>query len=73
MQTEPPDLETSVPDWLIEFPQLLRVFEQLGIEPCLFPGEGKYGESFSQVASIQGRVSPERHPRARDMCDRNRE
>ncbi|MES2794157.1 MAG: DUF542 domain-containing protein [Planctomycetota bacterium] len=26
------DLETSVPDWLIEYPQLLRLFEELRID-----------------------------------------
>lgn len=28
----PPDLDTSVPDWLIEYPQLLRMFEKLDID-----------------------------------------
>ena len=32
MQAEPPNLETSVPDWLIEYPKLLRLFEQLRID-----------------------------------------
>ena len=32
MPTEWPDLETSVPDWLIEYPSLLRSLEQLGID-----------------------------------------
>jgi len=29
-----PDLASSVPDWLIEYPQLLRTFEELGIDYC---------------------------------------
>jgi regulator of cell morphogenesis and NO signaling len=32
MQSDWPDLETSVADWLIEHPELLRLFEQLGLE-----------------------------------------
>jgi iron-sulfur cluster repair protein YtfE (RIC family) len=27
-------LESSVPDWLIEYPQLLPIFEELGIDYC---------------------------------------
>jgi regulator of cell morphogenesis and NO signaling len=32
MQPDWPGLETSVADWLIERPELLRLFEQLGID-----------------------------------------
>jgi iron-sulfur cluster repair protein YtfE (RIC family) len=28
------DLEDSVPDWLIEYPQLLAKLEELGIDYC---------------------------------------
>jgi iron-sulfur cluster repair protein YtfE (RIC family) len=28
------DLETTVPDWLIEYPQLLKKLEELGIDYC---------------------------------------
>lgn len=28
------DLDTSVPDWVIEHPQALAVFQQLGIDYC---------------------------------------
>lgn len=28
------DLDDSVPDWLIEYPQLLNKFEELGIDYC---------------------------------------
>lgn len=27
-----PDLETPVPEWLIEYPQLLQAIEELGID-----------------------------------------
>lgn len=29
-----PDLDTSVPDWLIDYPQLLLLFEALQIDYC---------------------------------------
>jgi regulator of cell morphogenesis and NO signaling len=32
MQVERADLDTSVPDWLIEYPELMRLFETLGID-----------------------------------------
>lgn len=32
MPSEWPDLSTSVPDWLIEYPHLLRLLERLGID-----------------------------------------
>jgi regulator of cell morphogenesis and NO signaling len=28
------DLDTSIPDWVIEHPELLAVFEELGIDSC---------------------------------------
>jgi iron-sulfur cluster repair protein YtfE (RIC family) len=28
----PVDLESSVPDWLIEYPELLALFQELGID-----------------------------------------
>jgi len=28
------DLDSSVPDWLIEYPQLLPLFRELGIDYC---------------------------------------
>jgi iron-sulfur cluster repair protein YtfE (RIC family) len=30
----PCDLDTSVPDWVIEHPDTLTVFQQLGIDYC---------------------------------------
>ena len=32
------DLDTSVPDWVIEHPETLAVFEELGID-CSFGGK----------------------------------
>jgi regulator of cell morphogenesis and NO signaling len=32
MASDWPDIQSSVPDWLIEFPQLLRLIEQLGLD-----------------------------------------
>lgn len=35
MASDWPDIHSSVPDWLIEFPQLLRPIEQMGLDyPC---------------------------------------
>ncbi len=28
------DLDTSVPDWVVEHPETLAVFQELGIETC---------------------------------------
>lgn len=30
----PLDFDDSVPDWVIEFPQLLSLFQELGIDYC---------------------------------------
>ncbi len=32
MASDWPDIHSSVPDWLIEFPHLLRLIEQLGLD-----------------------------------------
>ena len=51
MQAEPPNLETSVPDWLIEYPKLLRLFEQLRIDYSC-------GGKSLEVAALEAGLDP---------------
>lgn len=46
------DLETSVPDWLIDHPQLLSLFEELQIDYCC---GGKSLEFACQQAGVDPR------------------
>jgi iron-sulfur cluster repair protein YtfE (RIC family) len=50
MPTDGPDLATSVPDWLIEYPSLLSTIEKLGID---YTCGGKSLETACQDAGLE--------------------
>jgi iron-sulfur cluster repair protein YtfE (RIC family) len=47
------DLDSSVPDWLIEYPRLLTLFESIGIDYCCG------GKSLRTACLERGLLPPE--------------
>ncbi|MBI3465040.1 MAG: DUF542 domain-containing protein [Planctomycetes bacterium] len=52
------DLDTSVPDWIIEHPETLALFQEFGIDYCCGGSEGR-----TQPRSCRGRIATAAPPR----------